>query len=813
MKRASVFLFVIIVILTSCQRSETTFESDDLRISIDEKGNLTSFFSKELQKEYIADNQESALLSIRVKGDIIPPNTSSYSTDEESIFLSYPQDGIKAQMKVEQKKHSINFELVSIENFDEIELIVWGPYPTLINKLIGETVGVVRGEEFALGLQALNPKTLGGYPWDENDCMPQLDIFENEDLTDLSEEGKRHVLYRVEAAKPTDFGSTLQAYCRNRNKDRVIENWGHNAYPAPVFEDGGILGSKIALFGCPVDKTLETIGKIEIEENLPHPVLNGEWAKKSIEASSAYIIMPFGEHDIQAAIDITLQAGLKFLYHPGPFKTWGHFELVDQFPNGIQGLKSCVDLAEEQGIYMGLHTLSNFITTNDPYVTPIPDDRLAKAGYSVLLKSIDSKQLEIPVEAIDVFRNLTNNSLKTVQIGQELIQYASVSDTIPWKLINCRRGAFNTNISEHKKGDQISLLSDHGYKVFLSNADLSIEMAENLASLYNQTGLRQISFDGLEGNRSTAMGNYGEILFTNTWYENLDDEIKAHYIADASRTSHYFWHTYTRMNWGEPWYAGFRESQTEYRLKNQEYFNRNMMPGMLGWFSLREFTSLEDIEWMLARSAGFDAGYAFVLSQRVLSINGQSKEILKQVKNWEYARQNGAFTAAQKEKMKDPGNEFHLAPNGENAWHLFSIHVSLNNKHQNKIRQPGEPVHSIYEYTNPYEEQSLSYTIRLNSEVKNLGIKKMYLELDNTQTVQIPVSLRNGEILKVTEGTKAVLYDKHWHIIKEFVVPEIKLGTGNHTILFDGSFSGTERGEVSLEFRCQGTAEEVTVKK
>ena len=52
---------------------------------------------------------------------------------------------------------------------------------------IATFVGVVRGEEFAIGIQALNPKTLGGFPWTDNDCMPAFDIFEQEDYSDLSE--------------------------------------------------------------------------------------------------------------------------------------------------------------------------------------------------------------------------------------------------------------------------------------------------------------------------------------------------------------------------------------------------------------------------------------------------------------------------------------------------------------------------------------------------------------------------------------------------------------------------------------------------
>ena len=59
-------------------------------------------------------------------------------------------------------------------------------------------------------------------------------------------------------------------------------------------------------------------------------------------------------------------------------------------------------------------------------------------------------------------------------------------------------------------------------KTFLTNAELSREVAETIARLFNETGLRQISFDGLEGNWSTGMGQYGRSLFTKSWYDNLD---------------------------------------------------------------------------------------------------------------------------------------------------------------------------------------------------------------------------------------------------------------------------------------------------
>ncbi len=91
---------------------------------------------------------------------------------------------------------------------------------------------------------------------------------------------------------------------------------------------------------------------------------------------------------LKKPLNYTKQAGLKYLDHPGPFKTWGHFELNEQFPNGREGLKNCVDIAESEGVHVGVHTLSNFITTNDAYVTPVPDERLAKVGFSKITSDI-----------------------------------------------------------------------------------------------------------------------------------------------------------------------------------------------------------------------------------------------------------------------------------------------------------------------------------------------------------------------------------------------------------------------------------------
>jgi len=683
-------------------------------------------------------------------------------------------------------------------------LVTWGPYLTTIGEIIGETVGVVRDDDFALGIQALNLKTLGGYPYYENDCMPEFDIFSQDDKTNMDQEGKPQVLYRIEAAKPTKLGSSLQTYCRNRDKDRIIENLGHDKFVATAYNDGGVIGSKIAIFGCPAKKALETIGKIEVAEALPHPTIDGKWMKTVPQAAAPYIIMDFNEETIDYAIEVTKKAGLKHLYHYGKsFESWGHFQLYKKaFPHGYEGMKACVEKAEKEGINIGLHTLSNFITTDDPYVTPVPDKRLAEVGRSEIVNNIDDKQTEIEIVSPDYFNQFKNNNLRTVRIGNELIRYGSVTEEKPWKLLDCQRGAFYTEPGAYKSGTPIAKLIDHGYKVFLSNADLTQELAKNIAHLYNKTGMKQISFDGLEGNKSTGLGNYGEALMPYTWYNNLDENLKNGLIIDASRTTHFFWHIYSRMNWGEPWYAGFRESQTAYRMKNQAYFRRNFMPGMLGWFSMTPEISLEDMEWMLARSAAFDAGYAFVTSKETLKTHGQSNQILELIKQWEHARLLGIFPSTLKKAMENLDNEYHLESVSEHSWKLFPIGIMIFN-HTKKLRQPGEPLYSKFNFENKFNKQPLIFTIKLDEETICRNIE---IELDNYKKVTFPITLSKGQMLRYEGSNQATLYDKNWNVIKtiNLDIKSVEIEKGNHSLTVDGDYLSKEKSEIKIEIKTIG---------
>jgi len=802
MKRTNLLL-LLVVLITACTPKGNEWKTDQFLIRLSDKGFITGLTDIDGGKNYLAKGQPAPLMQIRLEGKYLTPISCKVDQSEGILLLGY--DGNRqATIKVEAKSTHVVFKLVEITGAESVELVVWGPYPISIGEIIGECVGVVRDSAYAIGIQALNLKTLGGYPTEESDIEPAFDIFETNNLIDVADSVK--VLYRGQTAHKEAFGSVVQAYCRNRNKQRIVSNWSHPYYVAPAFEDGGITGSSIALFGCKAPEALKTIGAIEIAENLPHPMLDGEWGKTAKGSTAAYLIMNFGVKDFEDALALTKKAGLKYLYEEGPFENWGHFKLnPDLFPENWETMKLMVSRANEESIRIGVHTLSNFITTNDPYVTPIPDPRLARVGSTTLSQSIGKDDKTIGITDPKFFNQMKNNNLRCVVIGNELIQYQEVSKAAPWVLIGCARGVFGTTAAVHESGADIGKLMDHGYKTFLTNNELSMEMSSRLAEFFNFTGCRQISFDGLEGNWSTGMGEYGRERFTQNWYDQLKPELKGNVITDASGPGHYFWHSFTRMNWGEPWYAGFRESQTQLRLLNQLFFQRNLIPSMLGWFKMVPETSLEDIEWLLARSAGFDAGYALVTSLTAVSQNGNSEKILYAIREWERARMAGSFPPEVKKLMQNIRNEFHLEMEGPNNWNLYPYKI------WRAEYKAGSAIETI-EIDNENPDQPVQFILSSGPENSATLIR---INIDGRGNILIPLDLPANHYIKYTGGSYIYLYDSKWQLVNtgQLIQDEVTLTQGKHKIGFEALINATgQKQGIKIELKTAGIPYQLAIK-
>lgn len=516
-------------------------------VALDGRGYYQSI---RVEGKEILTNNTSPVITTGRKGKLVMPTSM---TANDSLLTLKMDDSGSVVLRHKQGDTCITLQVKSLSN--QYDALIYGPLQVGIHETVGDVIGVAQGEDVAFGVQALDIKTNGGIV--EEYGAPVLEKFDYQGApTELSVASIP--AYRM-AAADTGKGTVLQLSVRRRDKDayRQVMHFKQHLTEAVKGADGRIEGSKIALFGCPKSDALLRIGEIEVEQGLPHPLIDGEWVKTARTAMRAYLISDFTE----------------------------------------QNLDFVLDKARARGIGMGAHTLSNFMTTNDAYVTPVPSRHLLKQGVLQLQANLTADQTDIAIAKSNLFE--VPMSINTLQISDELIQYEKMEETPTGMLLTrCKRGAWGTQAAAHNKKAPLYKLSDHAYRVLLPDLTLQDCVADRLAARMNNTGLCQISFDGLEGCSYTGHEEYAPSRFVTRCYNQWNHEV----INDASRLNHNLWHIHTRMNWGGPWGEAMRTGQVASRIKNQEFFRRNLFPRMLGWFLIRlsdkkfECTTLEDLE-------------------------------------------------------------------------------------------------------------------------------------------------------------------------------------------------------------------------
>lgn len=788
--RRWIALVAVVAMGVGSMLADVTWQTDGARFRLDDRGRLVGLARRSDGRSYLATNEVAPLLRLRVGGRWHEPDRAEWEAATRTVTLGFGSAGVRGRVRVAENPTHLRLDLVALEGLDAgkaappVDVAMWGPYPTTVRGTVGEVVGVVRDGEFALGIQALNIKTLGGYP--EN------------------EEGSADRPY---AARATEWGSFLQAYSMDRSRPRRIAVWNRRApnMPVPAIPGETAVGSAIALFGCPEAEALGVIGAIEVKEGLPHPMINGQWAKQSPERGRSYLIASFSESNVDEVLAHVKRANLMSLYHGGPFESWGHYQPSRKyFPGGMAGLKDCVAKASALGIRLGAHTLSNFIQPQDSYVTPVPDPRLVRTGSSPLTEPVDAMTTTLVVASPEYFTNRVGNELQTVMIDQELVRYRSVSEGPPWRLLDCQRGAYGTQAAAHAAGAEAGKLMDHAYKVFFPNIELQREIARNLARVFNESGLSHMDFDGHEGCLAPGEGTYGNELFAKEFHDHLD-----HTVVNGTSPplSHFYWHFNSYCNWGEPWYGGFRDSMQEYRINNQAFCERNYIPKMLGWYLLTPNTCLSDMEWMLARAAGFDAGFALATSPESLRRNPETGRILDAIREWELARRSGAFSPGQRNRLRNPKAEFHLEPRTGGGWDLFPFTESAEFAHEQRELQPGEPTGVTWDWVNPDAAQPVQFTLRAVGKGGSLG--RVRIEIDRSAVVELPVEIQAGQSLLVEADGIARIYDaKGSHVKSQPIggkLPELR--KGRNEVRFDCGFDGDTPPRAVIKFKTRGQAE------
>lgn len=581
-------------------------------------------------------------------------------TDGEKCRITY-QTG-EVTLLVQKKEGYWKLTLVALP--EGAERFVFGPYKTA-----GVRHGAILGASWAESGAVVCMQSL----------MPKIDGGIGAELTLSS--GER--LSKPKAASADADGITLQCYAEDRSKEREFSYAGHvvgyggNAkgrIKGLDDPDGKMEGGAVALL-CASDAQmlLDKIEKMELAEGLPHPTYEGIYAKRNKRVSSAYMILSGELLPGEELIDIAGRAGLRCVYFSDLFGKWGHFTVNEQaYPGGAQSIAKLAECAAAANISIGTHNLSNFITTNDPYVTPVPHKELLAMDETVLMRDIDATDTEIFVA--DENNYTEPRPLNTVRIGDELITYTRF-DGDRKCLLGCTRGAYGTHAAVHSKDAVVQRLWDHGYKTLFPSAALQGEMADRLADSLLACGITRTSFDGLEGCQYTGHGNYGTAEFVRRVLERCGENM----ICDASMTSNYLWHALAYCNWGEPWYDSARRGGSYVLRKNdQAFFKNNLIHPMMGWYKIFdakgrfEATTPEDMEFILSRMAAFDAGIALTLNSRVVRKHGLFGEYLDLVRLWEEFRFEADIPEDVLEKMREEYTDWHLEQDGD-GWRLTQL--------------------------------------------------------------------------------------------------------------------------------------------
>lgn len=826
MKHVIPLVIVFLSAVVPGYAQKISFETHFFKIIINGKGYIESIKDKTSAsgKEYCPKEITSPLLALAKGTSYIYPSAIQWNATRKALRVSYPNHCV-AKIKVTQNHDYLRLELTSLEPRNNVEAIVWGPYSTIISDKIGETVCVVRNKEFSIGMQSLNINTTEGLPMGDDNAGGGgfIDPLPGQNLPDsLKDKVGKPVpvnvnvtgdmpdyvrLYRGSAAVKKDYGSDLQLFSRDRRIPRNIilndEIKDYKQYVMPVNVD--FQGSAVALFGCPEPRTLDIIEKIEWGEKLPHPMLNGVWIKRSSLPGEAYML---NEGDPLKAIEYAKLCNFNLIHIGDIFQTWGHFGLKTKRFDGSLKIKEATEAARKEGISLGVHTLTMFTSTNDAYVSPVPSDSLCKAGSSLLSKAVSDSEETIYVEDSVWFTN--PGRTHTVKIEKELIAYKSISPDKPYRLLNCKRGQFGTRSTAHSKGSTVDKLVNNSYSGFYPDIHLQDAYAKRLAEVCNTTGIGLMDFDGFGGGSPDGHGTYAAVRFVDTWYKNLN----AYPLTCGAGTFHYYWHIYAFMNWGEPWYNALRESQVNYRIENQRYFDRNLMPGMLGWFTLNSEFRPEETEWIQARSAGFNAGYLLRVDAGI-EANGFKDQIFEAIREWQKARRANVFSESQKQQFQNPKKEFHLVKKDDAGWELFPVLFLGKFRHQYRMTQTGEPVTGVFDINNIYKEQPLQFYIQVTANDNNpdRSIAHVQIKLNDYQTITLNKPLKAGDRV-CCDGRKVLLCDNTWNKKEEICNDKMLLcEAGKNKITVSYENSAEKLPTLEFEFKLLGNPELVRIQK
>ena len=641
-------------LLFSCaeRHSFIEFETNTFTYRIDRMGNNAGFADRDSGTDYLDSKKESKCAILFSGGEPHTLSTASYA--DGILELTFDTAGVVALVEVTKEKNYLVFNVNSIEG-DNVDRLVFVNIPLAID--------IEPDSPFAACSLALTENT--------------------------------QVIQRPALQK------NLQASCYARF---------------------GMEGTKTAVLGVPRDTVLETIREImKNESEFPYIENAGAWAQDTPFCHGSYLFN-FGTLTEETADDwiATVQSlGFNQIDNHGGggnFFRFGDFHLNEQkWPEGWDTYKRIVDKLHNAGISSIFHTYAFFIDKQSKYVTPVPHPGLGAFRSFTLSEDIAPDTAIIPViestADISTITGFFERNSVTLHIDDELILFSGITQQPPYRFTGCERGAYGTKAAAHKKNSSARHLKEC-FGLFCPDpeSELFEEIAKNHADIINFCGFDGIYLDAIDG--SDILGGrenawyYGQ-KFVFDIYKYLDRPVS----MEMSAMWHQMWHF--RSRW-QAWDYPNRGQKRFIDIHADRVDGGLLLPLHLGWWNFQTFNppqvepSYPDvIEYLGCKMIGYNAGLSMTgaVNKDNLRDIPALRKLVGIVKQYEDLRHADYFDESTKRRLREPGKEFTLFRDENNAWRFKPV---VYDKH--RVEGIGHPT-SSWQVVNTFENQPVKLRI------------------------------------------------------------------------------------------------------
>ncbi|SEE51237.1 NEW3 domain-containing protein [Jiangella alba] len=630
-----------------------------LRLGMDRSGQVTSLVDMRSARDHIATGQGTApLVSLLVDGTQVMPSALR-SGGSKLTFTG--AGGFEVVVEVEDRTTYTTFEITeaTAPNGGDLQAVLWGPLPTSITHTLGESVGIVRDTEFALGMKPLTDRTEGGWPrelWNTPTGW-QNQVAGNPSKVTVAP------LEEWSVGARTPWGTLLRAFTFDYTKPRtrMAVSYGGTPFPMPVgtlpADIANVTGSKIALYGTTPDMAPTVLSNIAQEQDLPYPTIGGQWQKTAQATNQSMLILEdLDTGNVAQGAQFAVAGGMSLIDGlrgvGGPWRTNGHYQFHSAFGGSDSEATELVNTAEAHGVRVAVHTLSSFIDGDDPYVVSPANDDLAYGLSTTLAQGIGTTGNTIYLTSCAPLD--TTMPGDRIRIDDEFLAYGGYREVNgQCEVTGVVRGRWSSAAAAHETGATVRRVGRNPYGGAIGGLPIIDAIATRFATVWNTTGIAGMSFDGLEEAATTGWGSYGiSRLVNGTFRQQTNPD---GFISETSRMTSNVWDALSRASWGESF------NNIDQLFINNLYYDANYLPGALGWIHISGHSNVQSVEDLLARGAGLNAGANFRAWIASLEGGPNTAKVLEAIKQWETARNLGAFTAEQRAKLQDRSTHWHLS--------------------------------------------------------------------------------------------------------------------------------------------------------